>query len=176
MPRLFVAINLTKEIADSLYSSALLLKKHSFYANISRKENLHLTLAFIGETDNIRSATEALKNISASPFELTFEGYGEFSSRDGNICFAKTVPLRTLEDLAKKVRKNLTDKGFSIDTKLFKAHITLCRQFSPAPSFSKDIMNFALNKQSMYVSSISLMRSDRINGKLIYTEIYKKIL
>ncbi|MBR2723958.1 MAG: RNA 2',3'-cyclic phosphodiesterase [Ruminococcus sp.] len=176
MPRLFVAINLTKEIADSLYSSARLLKEHSIYANISRKENLHLTLAFIGESNNIRSASDAIKAIDINPFELTFEGYGEFSSRDGSICFAKTINNKDLETLVMSVRKNLTDRGFQIDTKPFKAHITLCRQFTPAPTFTKDIMIKSLTKKSMQINAVSLMRSDRINGKLTYTEVSRKVL
>ncbi len=176
MPRLFVAINLTKEIADDLYSCALLLKEHSAYANISRKENLHLTLAFIGESNNIRSASDAIKAVDINPFELTFEGFGEFSSRDGSICFAKTVSNKNLESLAMSIRKNLVDRGFKIDTKPFKAHITLCRQFTPAPSFTKELMTKVLTKKRMQVNSISLMRSDRINGKLTYTEVMRKVL
>ena len=176
MPRLFVAINIKKEIADHLYSSALLLREHSSYANISRKENLHLTLAFIGESNNLRFATEALKEITVKPFELIFEGYGEFPSRDGNICFAKILKNQNLEALAENVRKSLTERGFQIDTKPFKAHITLCRQFTPCPTFCKDIMTNALTKKCMQVNSISLMRSDRINGKLTYTEVFKKNL
>jgi len=176
MPRLFVAITLNKEIADNLYNSALLLKEHCIYSNISRKENLHLTLAFIGESNNLRSACEALKEISAKPFELIFEGYGEFSSRDGSLCFAKVQKNSFLESLAENIRKKLTLKGFNIDPKPFKAHITLCRQFTPAPTFNKSIMYSALSKKSMQVTSVSLMRSDRINGKLTYTEIYNKAL
>jgi len=176
MPRLFVAITLTKEIADSLYSSALLLRNNSTYANISRKENLHLTLAFIGESNNIREASDALKEIDIKPFELIFEGFGEFASRDGSICYAKTEKNKTLEALAESVRKNLTANGFKIDTKPFKAHITLCRQFTPAPSFTKELMTNFLTKKSMQINAVSLMRSDRINGKLTYTEVSRKVL
>ena len=176
MPRLFVALNFPKDICDSLYASALTLKKYSRYINLSHKENLHLTLAFIGETQNIKSAQEALRSITTSPFELILEGYSEFSTRDGSICFAKTQKNHSLSKLSEEVRELLLAKGFEIDTKPFKSHITLGRQFTPSDDFRKDIMEKLLTRKAVWVSSVSLMRSDRINGKLTYTEIMRKPL
>ena len=176
MPRLFVALNFQKDICDSLYASALTLKKYSRYINLSRKENLHLTLAFIGESQNIKAAQDALKNITATPFDLVLQGYGEFSTRDGSICFAKTQKNPKLENLALEVRGFLLEKGFEIDTKPFRSHITLGRQFIPSEEFNRDIMESLLTRKTVTINSVSLMRSDRINGKLTYTEIYRKSL
>lgn len=176
MPRLFVAVNFPLEVTEKLYSCAQYLKTHSKNANPSRKENLHLTLAFIGETNNIRGATSALKDIICAPFDMTIEGYSEFSSREGSICFAKARECRELSELAKSVRENLTQRGFQIDTKTFKPHITLCRQFVPSESFSKEEIQELISTQTISVKELSLMRSDRINGKLTYTQIHKKAL
>ncbi len=176
MPRLFVAVNFPLDVTENLYNCTQYLKRHSKSANPSRKENLHLTLAFIGEINNIRGATSALKDVVCAPFDMTIEGYSEFSSREGNICFAKTKECAELYDLAKSVRDNLTNKGFQIDTKPFKPHVTLCRQFVPSESFSKEELCSLISKQTITVKEISLMRSDRINGKLTYTQVYKKTL
>lgn len=176
MPRLFVAINFPKEVTERLFTAAQHLRSHSLSSNVSRRENLHLTLAFIGETPNLKGAISALKGIDLPSFPLTLEGYGEFSSRDGHICFAKTASNPDLRKLADTVRKNLINCGLSIDTKLFKPHITLCRQFTPSKDFSAEDMEKLLCAETVTVSRISLMRSDRINGKLTYTEVYGKTL
>ncbi len=176
MPRLFVAINLPKDIVDKLYEGVVYLKNNSLHSNPSKKENLHLTLAFIGETPKVKNAVSALKKINPSPFELAIDGFGEFSSKDGSICFAKVKENSALSGTAKAVRDVLTAYEFDIDTKPFKPHITLCRQFAPAPTFDKEQICRILPKMSVPVREISLMRSDRINGRLVYTEIFKKVL
>ncbi len=176
MPRLFVAINFSKDIVDELYSGAVYLNNNSRSSNPSRKENLHLTLAFIGETPKVKNAVSALKSVDCTPFDLTIEGFGEFSSKEGSICFAKVKENPVLSQTAKKVRDALIAYGFDIDTKPFKAHITLCRKFVPSPSFSIEGIRKLLSIGTAKVASISLMRSDRIGGKLVYSEIFKKVL
>lgn len=176
MPRLFVAINFPSEVTDRLYTCSEYLKKNSKKSNPSRKENLHLTLAFIGETSNIRGAVNAMKEGLSSPFDITIEGYSQFSSKEGSICYAKVKDSKELTTLAENLRANLINKSFEIDTKPFKPHITLCRQFIPADTFSEDALCEILSTQTVSVKEICLMRSDRINGKLTYTQMHKKIL
>ncbi len=172
--RLFVAINFDKDIVDHLYKSTEILRENSISANISPRENLHLTLAFIGEVPSAKRAIDALQEVDASPFSLTLKGYGEFGK--GNICFAKTLPCQELKGLAETVREKLTSKGVAVDTKPFKPHITLARQFESMPQFDKKILDTSLSARSTRIKEISLMRSDRIKGRLTYTEVFKKIL
>lgn len=172
--RLFVAVNFDKDTVEHLYNSAQLIRESSVSANISRRENLHLTLAFVGEAPSAKGAVDALSAVDFAPFRLTLQGYGEFGN--GNICFAKTKPSPELTQLANTVRSNLLAKGLHIDTKPFKPHITLARQAVYTPDFHKSIMESSLGTKTVEIKDISLMRSDRINGKLTYTEIYKKTL
>ncbi len=172
--RLFVAVNFDKDTTDHLHSCAELLRENSISANISRRENLHLTLAFIGEVPSARNVINALQTVNASPFTLVIQGYGEFSK--GSICFAKTQKCPELMALAEKVRDALITKGIKIDTKPFKPHITLARQLEPLPEFNKNEIAKALGTTAVKINEISLMRSDRINGRLTYTELYKKTL
>lgn len=172
--RLFVAINFDKETVDHLYRSTEILRENSLSANISRRGNLHLTLAFIGEVPSAKRAIEALQEVDASPFPLTLKGYGEFGN--GNVCFAKILPSQELKTLAEKVREKLTSKGVDIDSKPFKPHITLARQFESMPQFDKRILEVSLSAKCTEIKEISLMRSDRIKGRLTYTEVFKKAL
>ncbi len=172
--RLFVAVNFDKDTVEHLYKGAEFLRKNSISANISRKENLHLTLAFIGEVPSAKQAINALHEVKVPPFTLILEGYGEFSK--GSICFAKTKSCPQLLNLANEVKGNLLAKGVSFDPKPFKSHITLARQFEPLPQFNKTAINQVLSERAVQINQISLMRSDRINGRLTYTELYKKTL
>ena len=176
MPRLFVAINLPKEITEALYKGVLYLRDNSLSANPSRKENLHLTLAFIGETPKVNNAISALKSINVTPFEITLAGVGAFSSKEGKLCFAKAKESSSLSNAATSVRGALAAYGFETDPKPFKPHITLCRQFAPSSSYKAEELCTILPETSFPVGEISLMLSERINGRLVYTEVFKKIL
>lgn len=172
--RLFVAVNFDEDTVEHLYKSTEILRNNSISANISHRENLHLTLAFIGEVPSAKKAIDALSTICIPSFELILEGYGEFG--DGKVCYAKTVPTQALAFLADIVRKRLIKQGLEIDTKPFKPHITLARQLVPCEDFDKRVMDKVLCSRTVTVSEISLMRSDRIKGKLTYTEIFSKKL
>lgn len=168
--RLFVAINFDEDTVEHLYKSTEILRKNSISANISRRENLHLTLAFIGEVPSAKKAIDALSTICIPSFELILEGYGEFG--DGRVCFAKTVPTQALAFLAEIVRIKLIKQGLEIDTKPFKPHITLARQLEAYGDFDRKHMEKALSRRTVTVNKFSLMRSDRVNGRLTYTEVF----
>ena len=172
--RLFVSVNFDKDTVDHLYKSAEVLRQNSISANISHRENLHLTLAFIGEVPSAKKAVDALSTVDLPSFLLTLKGYGEFGK--GSVCFAKTEPCKELSLLAETVRNNLTSLGVQIDTKPFKPHITLARQLSAYEDFDKTVMDKVLCRKTVTVSKISLMLSDRIKGRLTYTEIFSKEL
>lgn len=161
--RLFVAINFSPEIKDVLLRAIDDLRCQSQSGNFTRPENLHLTLAFIGESDNLSGAKAALEGITDGSFPLSVSGAGHFD----DLWWAGIEPNPALNALAKSVRENLIGAGFGIDSKPFKPHITLARRLSgdAAP-------RLCVPKTTMTVDRVSLMRSDRINGRLTYTEVY----
>jgi 2'-5' RNA ligase len=71
-----------------------------------------------------------------------------------------------------RLRKELISNGFKIDDKKFSPHITLGREI-----LLKDnsVWDFKINAAEK-VNKISLMKSERINGKLVYTEVFAKQL
>ena len=170
--RLFVSVNFPSETVDFLYDKVVKLKKESLSMNPSRRENLHLTLAFIGETANAEKAKKALSEIDFEPFEITVSGLGKFSRDGGDIYWAgldKNGDYKKLEALALEVQKRLRSAGFEIEKRKFSPHITLGREviLGREPSFT-------VPSHKVPVSRISLMKSERIGGKLTYTEIFGK--
>ncbi len=163
--RLFVALHFSPEIKSVLLTAIDDLRRQSA-GNFTQPENLHLTLAFIGESDRVSEVKAALSAVTAVPFDLTVGGSGKF----GDLYWAGVDKNPALSDLADSVRTELKKRSINFDPKPFKAHITLAREV-----LSKDI-SLTIPSTTMTVSRISLMRSDRINGKLTYTEVFGKPL
>jgi len=163
--RLFVALHFSSEIKTILLAAIDDLRRQSA-GNFTRPENLHLTLAFIGESDRVAEAKAALSAVTAVPFELTVSGTGRF----GDIYWAGVDKNPALSALADSVRNELQKRSIVFDPKPFKAHITLAREVQ-----SKEI-RLNIPPTSMTVSRISLMRSDRFGGKLTYAEVFGKSL
>ncbi len=163
--RLFIAVNLNDQIKNELIKQTDLLKKVSLRGNFSRRENLHLTLAFIGEYGNIDAVKRAMDEVEADCFELSLCGGGNF----GSLYWIGLKKEPLLDELASKIRKSLAKNGIPFDGKPFSPHITIAREV-----ITDTKINLPPCQSKMHVDGFSLMRSDRINGKLTYTRIYRK--
>ncbi len=168
--RLFVAVNFPSETVELLYGKTVQLKKQAVSLTPSRKENLHLTLAFIGETQNFEKAKKALSDIEFSPFEITLLGIGKFARDTGDIYWVgvdKKNGFSRLSDLASTVAGRLREAGFEIEKRRFSPHITLARQV-----IINGEPDIKMLPHSVKVDRVSLMKSERIQGKLTYTEMF----
>ena len=169
--RLFTAINFTPEIKTALLNNISQLKTSSLYGNFTTENNLHLTINFIGETDRLKDIKEAMSEINIQPFTLSLGNTGVFRKSGGDIHWIGIEKNPELGNLHKLLSDSLRSRGFSLENRDYMPHITLGREvvlkFAPA---------FISEKLSMTVSHISLMNSERIKGKLAYTEICVKHL
>ena len=166
--RLFVSINFDDETVDFLSDKVRKLKREALSLSPSPRENLHLTLAFIGETERAEAAKSALDKVSFESFDFYLSGLGKFPTPDGDIYWVGAERADKLTTLAKEVRKELTEAGFSIDRKKFSPHVTLARRV-----ILKDPPTFAVPRRKVSASKISLMKSERMAGRMKYTEIHK---
>ena len=159
--RLFVAIQLSEELKKVLTDTLHACKKEGIRGSYVPKQNLHLTLAFIGETKETAAVKEALQTISFKPFRLTLSDMGAF----GDLLWVGTKGNQGLGTVVKDVRAALDAAGIPYDRKKFVPHITIIRNLGgnwkqvPAP------------KGDMMVKKISLMKSEVKDGKRVYTEI-----
>lgn len=169
--RLFVALLLSDEMAETLYQTMQSLRQHTVAGRFSRRENLHLTLAFIGETNRISQAKQALSQLQAAPFSLRLNGLGRFRHEGGDILWAGLDKNSALEALAQQVQHNLKQAGFPLQERPFAAHLTLGREVVLKDGFDLRAFGRTLPRVSMEAGRVSLMKSERINGKLTYTEI-----
>lgn len=167
--RLFTAILFTPEIKTALTDHIAKLKAASTHGNFTIENNLHLTLNFIGETDRVVEVKKAMSAIDAEPFTLTLGKPGVFKRSGGDIYWIGVEKNPKLENLHKQLSDALRGRGFLLENRDYKPHITLGREVS-----LKQPPEFANMPLSMTVSRVSLMKSERIQGKLVYTEIFAK--
>ncbi len=168
--RLFISVDFSEEILEVLRDSIDQLKHQCRSANFTREENLHLTLAFIGETQRSEAAVRAMKRINMDSFPLTLNGFGHF----GDLFWIGTEKNAALHRLASNVKEELLDEDFDIDRKKFSPHITVARRVRPQSALGK--IHLSVPRTSMTVKGFSLMESRRYEGKLIYREIFWKSL
>jgi 2'-5' RNA ligase len=99
-------------------------------ARAMRAENLHLTLAFIGELDEARAArvAAALGALPFEPFEWTLDAVGAFDR--ARVLWASGPDCAPLAALAQRVRALLDELHVRYDRKPFVAHVTLLRDLA----------------------------------------------
>ena len=159
--RLFVAIGLSDAMKDALIDIQDEMYDHGVRGNYTKEENLHLTLAFIGEYADPQAVLDELSRVFFAPFTLTLEGVGRF----GDLWWAGMKESAPLNAVARRVRRALAEKGIPYDRKRFSPHITLLRKASG------EVPGIRTAPVSMTVSALSLMRSDRGKNGMIYTEL-----
>ena len=163
--RLFIAIQPDKELRSALRGVQNELRRRGVEGNYTRVENLHLTLAFIGEYPDADAVTDVLQGLSLEPFTLRMEGFGSF----GDLWWAGLASNGELEALERRLRRLLADAAISYDRKSFRAHVTLIRQ----PRFRRDpqLDTLQIPEAEMRVEKVSLMLSTRGKNGMIYTEL-----
>lgn len=129
--RLFLAIEIPLNIREFL-ASLIDLKPAIDGVNIVSKQNLHITLKFLGEVEEklIPKIKEILHVLTRDfyPFKLKITRPGVFPDRDKpRVIWIGTENKEVLKSLTKRIDESLSVIGFQKETREFKAHITLAR-------------------------------------------------
>ena len=148
--RLFVAIQLSDEMKKALVACMHDLKKQGVEGNYVPAQNLHLTLAFIGEYDDSAKVKRVIESVPLPQFRLSL-------SEKGN---------QKLKTYVKELRGALRAAGIPVDDDKFVPHITLIRKAA-----AKKAYQVHLPKAEMTVKKVSLMKSEMKNGKMVYREM-----
>lgn len=134
--RLFVAVNLSSEIRERLATVQDRLRHAQADVSWVRPENIHITLKFLGETEEKRlpSIREALADAArtGASFPMEIAGVGSFGGRVPRVVWVGVRDgARPLTDLARQVEHVLARLGFPKEKREFSAHLTLGRVRSP---------------------------------------------
>ncbi|MBL8164431.1 MAG: RNA 2',3'-cyclic phosphodiesterase [Anaerolineae bacterium] len=132
LTRLFTAI----ELPEAVQKSLLPLCAGVPGARWSRREQMHLTLRFIGEVDEAQFAAirEALKRARVSPFGMALKGVGQFPPRGApRVLWVGVQAEPGLGQLYTHIQAALKTTGIAEDTRPYAPHITLARLKNAPP-------------------------------------------
>ena len=164
--RLFIAIPFDSTFKKALKDVQNELRQQGVTGNYSRTDNLHMTLAFIGEYDDPNHVIDVTRSVSFKPFTIKLTETGCF----GDIRWCGISNCPELYALVKKLRYALAYAEIPFDKKRFNPHITILRKSSLPYGFNP--ADVKVTQAEMSVDHFSLMESSRDkNGILVYTEL-----
>lgn len=169
--RLFIAVQFTEEIKDGLCAVIEALKANAGGGNFTARQNLHLTLAFLGEVkqEKVPSIQRIMDSIPVQPFLLQLGNTGTFRRSGGDIYWIGVKPEPSLLQMQSFLTRELRKNGYPIEQRAYRPHVTLGREVIAGCPVDTGTMQ-------MQVNAASLMKSGRIKGKLTYTELYRSSL
>ena len=156
--RLFIALNLPEKIRELLYKTAKELKeKGLFQGKITEKENLHLTLKFLGDIreEKIDDIIKRLDEIKINKAPVIIGNFGVFDEKFVRIIWVK---LAGADELQKEIDSELLDI-FNKDQE-FSAHLTLGRVklIKDKEGFKKNI-KFDITNKEFIINEFCLVKS-----------------
>ena len=164
MARIFIAIRFDDEFKQELVGLPNAFQTRGVAGNYCPYGNPPLTLALIGEKYPSPEIRKAVNEVTFEPFTITLENLGMFPTKAGVIwCGIKEQEQTTT--LADRLRDSLTAHGVLYNTQRFVPHISLVQH----PS--RIVTDIEVPKVSTRIERIYVMKSERINGELIYSEV-----
>ncbi len=178
--RTFVAVGLPEAVRLGLSSLMRNLGSAARGVRWTRPENLHFTLAFLGELEPGRVASAQEAGLEAAqackPFSLGFGGLGAFPphGRPRVIWIGLSQGAAELTDLQARLAQALRQRGFAPEERTFVPHLTLgrvaddARLADPAVLLGRDVPPL----EAVAVDRILVMRSQLTPAGAVYTELH----
>ncbi len=160
MVRLFFALWPESDLQAKLAAWA---KQAAGRGRTMRQENLHLTLAFLGDTAaaHVPALILLAEGVRFLPFQLPLDRAGYWKHNRIIWCGAGEEP-EELAALVEDLRARLAGAGIRYDPKPFVSHITLVRNASGLPASPAWIPLI------WKAGDFALVRSTRIEGRVSY--------
>jgi len=181
--RTFIAIELSEEIKDSLAQVQSNLKYAGADVKWVEKNNIHLTLKFLGEIDEkkcemVKLALDETAK-SAKPFEISLKDIGAFPKIDYPrvIWVGLDKGAKESIELAVKTDETLSKIGFDKETRPFAAHLTIGRVRSAK---NKEALKEKIDSYDpkhlqphQLINSITLFQSTLTPKGSVYTKLHE---
>jgi 2'-5' RNA ligase len=165
--RAFFALWPSESIRGELFGWAQACRASS-EGRLVRRENLHATLAFLGEIDRGRLPELALlaQELIAERFELVLDRLGYW--RHNRIVYAAAASLPApLAALAAALAQRISRAGLHTEARPYFAHVTLLRAARRAPA------GVCVTPVRWQVDTIALVQSARSAGELVYRPLQR---
>ena len=162
--RLFVGVDLPGEVKDELAGLITTLRSKASDEKWIPRDNLHLTVSFLGEVNEERvpAIVEALTGARANergPIPTALGGTGAFPSprRARVLWVSLDDPAGRLAALANRVQDSLEPAGFPKEKRAWTPHLTLARFRTPGDASA--LKTARPEPRAFEVEEITLFRS-----------------
>lgn len=134
--RLFIAVELSKEIKKELTALEEKLKSSAADVKWVKPDNIHLTLKFLGETkeEQIEPIKKILNGLAEKfkVFKTEITGLGSFPSlKSPRVIWIGLNNISVILEMVKLLEEELDKLGFPKEKRDFQPHLTLGRVRSP---------------------------------------------
>jgi RNA 2',3'-cyclic 3'-phosphodiesterase len=142
----FFAVKIPEETKLLLKQKKEMLKEILPFSRWVHHEDLHITLAFLGNApteklsiavDNVRQALR-----QSQGFQLEINSLGIFGKIDTpRIFWVDTKESKELQAVRTKIYTACVEAGFQLESRPFKSHITLARKWAGDQQFNKNLLD-----------------------------------
>ena len=182
--RLFIASPLTHEIEQFLAEIIFDLKQKRGRIKWVDANNIHLTLKFLGETDEskVEPIKDAIKQISIKHNKIAshIDKIGVFPNlnRPRVIWAGLSENIETLRALAHDTENAMANLGFEKENRPFKSHLTLGRvkEDSGLYDLKEAIKSYNIESQPITFDKIILFKSTLTRSGPIYDPLFEVAL
>ena len=177
--RAFIGVELAPELSAAIHNSAMALSMPG--VSIVQKENLHITLAFLGDitAQTLERIVSVLSSLEVSKFPITVRGFGAFGAKSPRIVYARIEEgSKELINIYNRILPSLKDLGIPTEERAYSPHITVARLHRRLGKISSDKLFASIDAVgelgSMQMPGVSLMRSELNQKGAIYTRLFLK--
>ncbi len=173
MNRLFIALKLPVLIVDKINELRKSIYDFDDLGKWEPKDKMHLTLKFLGDTEEKETALiiNKLEEIVSkySKFDL---GLGEFGFFLPRILWIKLKVKPVLFSLVNQIEESFTELGYEKEKRSFKPHITLLRiKKNVSDEFVAGFTDFKVPDINFFCDEIALVKSDLLSRGSVYTDL-----
>jgi RNA 2',3'-cyclic 3'-phosphodiesterase len=153
MPRLFVGLEIPREVAQALS----LLRGGLPGARWIDPENYHITLRFIGDIDDrlAHEIASLLDGVRRRSFEVRFGNLMSFGGRKPRAIVAAVEPVQPLVELHSELERMMQRLGLEPEGRKFIPHVSLARL---RDSSSRDVAEYLSTRGPLFGSSFRVSR------------------
>ena len=165
--RTFLAIPIPKEVKGYLKVFLDPMKDRNDQINWVKRENIHITLNFLGDTnpENIEDHSKQLESLiqRLPTFELGTTDTGVFPhANEPRVLWIGTAPWDTkMAEFKLKLDQELKQMGYQLDKRPFQPHITLGRvkSISRKSSFIHNFLSADVHEMDFEVTTVKWIKS-----------------
>ena len=165
--RLFLAIDLPERAKDDIISVQKQLKTF-VKAKYVEKENLHITLKFLGDVENMKSL-DPLNDVRFQPFKASLSNIGAFPNP--NYIKVIWVGIKQGSDRIIQLHDEIESKIPFEKDKDYHPHVTLARVKSRVDERAKKTINSIFLNDEFEISKFVLYKSTLTPAGPVYEQV-----